>query len=74
LLVIEATHHIINKEFEMSKNRRNIQKEADENVAKVMGRGLYWTVTSVLKVPIFFTRGAKKVVKVITDKEEKHGG
>jgi hypothetical protein len=58
----------------MGKKRINLppsQQKSDDNVAQVMGKGLYWIGKSVLSIPVIFGKSAVKVVKVITDKEKK---
>lgn len=45
----------------------NVQREADVNVAKVMGKGLYWLVKSMVYIPVQFIETAAKVIKIKKD-------
>jgi hypothetical protein len=48
----------------------HVKRDADDNVAKVMGKGAYWLVKSVVFIPVTVVKGADKVIKIVTGKDE----
>lgn len=48
-----------------STQTQNVRREADANVAKVMGKGLYWLVVGVVYVPVKIVESAAKAVGII---------
>lgn len=47
-----------------STQAQNVNRQADDNVAKVMGKGLYWIVKGVVYVPVKFVDTAAKTVGI----------
>lgn len=45
----------------------NQQRQADANVAIVMGHGLYWIVKTVVYIPVVFIKTTAKAVGITKD-------